>query len=408
MTVACDVLVLGAGPAGSSLALRLARDGFAVALADRKAFPRPKPCGEFLSPACLPFLRECGVADALFADGMATTGAMRLHGFGRVAEGAFRPLLRPGAGRHGFGVRREVLDHRLLEAAVQAGVRFLPRHEFRALQRDAGGRVHGAVLRDPDGASLLAEARLTIGADGVRSPVARALGVQRRLGWLDRFALTTHFEGVPQAPHAEVHFFDGGYFAATTVDRGLFGVNLLIDRNALRDHTPGDWDAFVDERLQRAPEFAERLAGTRRTGAWRGTGPLAFATSRQHAPGVALVGDACGYVDPMTGEGIYFALWGAARLAAAATDALREPADEGRALAAYARDRRREVGPRLWLSKLLQRGRPHAFVVRSLLGVMQRHPAVADLLITMTGDGAHPRDLLRPSFWRDFRRAEPA
>lgn len=407
MTQDCDVLVLGAGPAGSSLALRLARQGFDVVLADRKAFPRNKPCGEFLSPACLPYLRDCGVFEQLLADGMTTTGGMRLCGLGRVAHGVFRPLGRPGAGRVGFGIRREVLDLRLVEAATGSGVRFLAQHPGRELRRDPDGRITGAVLRGLDLVPIEVRARFTVAADGVRSPAARAVGVQRPLRWLDHFALTTHFAGVPQRTHSEVHLFPGGYFAATTVDQGLFGVNLIVDRKELRAHG-GDWDGFVADRLALVPALAARLADARRTAPWHGIGPLAFTTTRQHLPGMALCGDACGYVDPLTGEGIYFALFTAERLANAVAESLRRPGAETALLAGYARERRREVAPRLLLSRLLQRGLPHAFVVRALLTLLQHHPSLADLLVTMTGDGAHPRDLLRPSFWRDFRAGRPA
>ena len=78
------------------------------------------------------------------------------------------------------------------------------------------------------------------------------------------------------------------------------------------------------------------------------------------------------------------------------------------ALAAYERARRREVGPRLWLSALLQRGLTRGFVVRGLLRLLAAQPALADLLVTLTGDEVHPRDLLRPSFWRAFRAAAVA
>lgn len=238
----------------------------------------------------------------------------------------------------------------------------------------------------------------------MHSRVARSLRLRRPLRWLDRFALTAHFSGVAPLPHAEVHFFPGGYFAATTVDGGMFGVNCVVARSALRARGARSWDGFVAARAQMAPFFVERIARAHRLAPWRGIGPLAFRTTRQHLPGAALVGDACGYVDPMTGEGIYFALFGARRLAVALTEALHDRAVAARALAAYAADRRREVAPRLFLARLLQRGLPHAFVVRTLLGALSRHPWLADLLVTLTGDGAHPRDLLRPSFWRQFAR----
>jgi flavin-dependent dehydrogenase len=398
----CDVLVLGAGPAGSALAKALAGAGFAVLLADQKAFPRPKPCGEFLSPQCTPYLRALGVDEGLRRAGARHVHGMDLRGFGAHAHGRFLAV-GGAATTAGCAVRREVLDQQLLDAARSAGARWLERHALDALVRDAGGTVCGAVLRTPDRGRRTVRARWVVGADGVHSRTARQLGVQRPLRWLDRFALVTRYAGVPPAPAAEVHMFPGGYFAATAVDGDRFHVNLVVDRRELRAHADG-WDAFVAARLQETPAFAARLSGARRVEPWRGTGPLAFTTRRQTAPGAALVGDACGYVDPLTGEGIYFALFTARALAQALGSAFAAPARAGRAMAAYVRERRREVAPRLLLARLLQRGLRHPWIAARVLAVLEQRPALADLLITLTGDAAHPRDLLRPSFWCGLRR----
>src|SRR5262249_37960353 len=195
----------------------------------------------------------------------------------------------------------------------------------------------------------------------------------------------------------------GGSCAATAVDGDRFHVNLVDDRKARRAQ-PGGWDAFVAARLLQTPAFAARLAGARRCEPWRGTGPLAFTTARQTAPGAALVGDACGYVDPLTGEGIYFALFTARALALALGNAFATPARAARALLAYERERRREVAPRLLLARLLQRGLRRPWIAARVLALLEHSKALADLLITLTGDAAPPRALLRPSFWRDLRR----
>lgn len=400
-----DVLILGAGPAGSALARRLARAGFAVELADRKNFPRDKPCGEFLSPECVPLLAQLGLEEQLTKLGPRLVRGMRIHGYGREAVGHFRRLGdRPESARCGLGIRRTQFDAMLLDGAVQAGASWLPRHEFVALRRDANGRVVGATLRDPDGALRECEARWVIGADGVHSRVARELGVQRRTPWLDQFALVAHYEDVCPLPTAEVHLFAGGFFAATTVDAGLFSVNLVVPRSTLRNRGV-DWDTFVAAHAARAPAFAARLATARRTTPWRGIGPLAYTTSTQTFPGCALVGDACGYVDPLTGEGIYFALYGARALGDALAAALHDPAHEAERLAGYRAARQREVGPRLAAAAALQRAIRHPRLVASFLRAAARWPAVADLVVTLTGDTVHPRDLLRPSFWRAFRLA---
>ena len=403
-----DVLVLGAGPAGSALAQQLARAGFKVTLVDRKAFPREKPCGEFLSPQCRPYLVDLGVDGVLRALGTRTVHGMDLWRGERCAPG--RLLALPGAphGACGYAVRREVLDTELLRAAcARPEVTWLERHEFRTALRAADGTVTGAVLRDPERRERAVRAAFVVGADGVRSRLAHELGLQRPQRWLDRLALVARFDGVPARDHAEVHFVDGGYFAATTVDDGTFHLNLVVDRARLRDGND-DLDAFVAARLQHAPVLQQRLRAAVRSSPWRGTGPLAFATRRQALAGAALVGDACGYVDPLTGEGIYFALHGARSLTLALTQARSAPRTAAAALRGYERRRRQEIAPRLWLAALLQRGLRHPAVVARVLAVLAARPAVADLLITLTGDCVHPRDLLRPAFWRQWRQARRA
>lgn len=398
-----DVLVIGAGPAGSATALQLARAGFAVTLADKKAFPRHKPCGEFLSPECVPYLDALGLGDVFERLGAWRVHGMRLSAAGAETQGRFRQLLdRPSHGGTGFGVQRTRFDHHLVQQAEAAGVRFLPRHEFAELCRDADGTVLGAELRTPDGSTNRVIARHVVGADGVHSRVARALGVQRPLRWLDQMALVAHYRGVPAAPLADVHLLRGGFFAATTVDEGLYSVNLVLPRTALRTRMDEDWDAFVLRHLASAPALRERLQRSERHTPWRGTGPFAHTTTAQTLPGIALVGDAAGYVDPLTGEGIYFALFGARAVAGAIEQALHVPARATAAMASYRRERQRELAPRLCAARWLQRGLRHPWLVRTLVAALRRWPSLADLVVTMTGDTIHPRDLWRPSFWRSF------
>jgi flavin-dependent dehydrogenase len=397
------VLVIGAGPAGAVTALQLARDGFRVVLADKKAFPRAKPCGEFLSPECVPHLDAVGLGGLLPRLGAYRVRGMRLSAAHACSEGRFRRLAHHGDhAAEGYGVRRERFDHALVEAAVAAGAVFLARHEFEALWRGPRGEVAGAWLRDPDGGRRCHRARWVVGADGVHSRVARALGVQRPLPWLDQFALTTHLCGVEPRASADVHLVRGGFCAATTVDDGLWSLNLVVPRRELADRVERDWDAFVARHLADAPALLARARSGTRVAPWRGVGPFAFTTSAQVTSGAALVGDAAGYVDPLTGEGIYFALFGARALARALAAALHAPATAAGALAEYARARRRELAPRLFAARLLQRGLRHPRLVRSVVRALGRWPALADLVVTLTGDTIHPRDLLRPAFWRAF------
>lgn len=399
------VLIIGAGPAGSALAIHLLRKGLQVTLVDRAQFPREKPCGEFLSPECRPYLAELGLAQPEQQLGAATIRGMRISGYGATTVGRFRRLpQRAPCGHQGFGVRRYALDHWLVQAAIAAGAQFLPRTEFVRLLRDAD-RVQGAILREVGGSERAVAADWVIGCDGVHSRVARDMGVQKAEKWLQQFGLAAHFTGVAPSEFADIQLLQGGFVAAATVDVGLTSVNLVLPRERLRERTSASWDEFLAQQLGPDSPLASRLKHATRITAWRGCGPLAHTTQSVWQPGVALVGDAAGYVDPMTGEGIYFALFGARAAAEAIAAACAIPAQAATALANYARARAQELGPRQRTARWLQRGIRSKAAVRAFLLAARWWPSLADLVVTLSGDTIHPRELLRARFWRHFLSA---
>jgi flavin-dependent dehydrogenase len=402
-----DVVVAGAGPAGAHLAIRLARAGYTVALLDRQRFPRRKPCGEVMSPGCVPLLDEIGMREAVLARGVRRIRGMRLLASGVEATGRFADQ---GTGiataDHAYALRREVLDLIAVEQARACpGVTLLEDHAVVGLVRAADGRVLGLDARDPGGAPLRLQAAFTIGADGVRSRVARELGVQRSLPWLQKVALVARYSGVAALDHAEVHFFPDGYIALSAVDSGLHTLNLVLARSAV---PPGGRRALEDElarRLQAVPSLAERFAGRAPEGPMQTCGTFAGRTTAQTFDGAALVGDACGYVDPVTGEGLFFAMRGAALLSETLAAALAAKRTDRAALRPYLRARRREFAPRYAMAKLLQRGLRHPALVHGFLALLRARPRLADLLVTLTGDLAHPSVLMRPGTWiRALRR----
>lgn len=397
--VAHDVLIAGAGPAGSHLALRLARAGWSVGLVDRATFPRGKPCGEFLSPECLPLLEEVGLADGVRAAGARPVRGLRLCGFGRSARGSYGPVGGREAPGRGLGIRRETLDALAFErAASRPEVRAYAGWSVRGVARHADGRARGLLLRDPEGGALELRGRVVVGADGTRSRVARELGWHRPQG-PGRVALVARLRDVSPLEEGEVHFVEGGYFAACSVDGDLFTLNLVVDAARL-PRGAARLEAFLAEEAARAPSLARRLAGARLAGPVRAHGPLGARAARCTGPGAALVGDAAGFVDPLTGEGLFFAMRGAALLADALDETLREPHREARAWRRYERRRRAEIAPRHALARLLQRGVARPRVVAGALALLASRPGLAELVVALTGDYVPPADLLRPSVWR--------
>lgn len=398
-----DVIIVGAGPAGAHTALRLARAGKRVALIDARAFPRKKPCGEFLSPACLPLLAELDLLDELLALGANPVHGMDLASAAHATQGEYLSLGRFQA-THGLGIRREVLDE-LAVRACQAAPNIEVLLETRVtdvLHGEAHERVRGVIIRGLNGVRRNLPARFVVGADGPRSRVARALGWNSESAQGGaRFAIVARFTGVPDAHHAALHVLGRDYFAACPIDGGLFTANLVVDQTELGKGQAGLQELFFGK-LAGAPHLRERLGAAQLAEPMVACGPLGARVNRVAGPGAALVGDAAGFVDPLTGEGLYFAMQGAAYLAAALVEALRSPECEAQALASYARLRKASFSPRYGFARMLQRGLRRPGLPDQVMGLFARCPPLVTLMLGLTGDYLPPRGLFSPRVWRSL------
>jgi len=393
-----DVLVVGAGPAGSAAAARLARAGCRVAAVDRASFPREKACSEYMSPETVRLLDELGVVPALEAAGAAplhgtavtAAGGSRLHGrFALAGPPPFRPT--------GLSISRRILDHELVAAARRAGAEVLERTAVEELLYD-GGAVAGAVVRDPAGRRLVLRARLTIGADGLRSIVARRIG-PRRHGRPRRIAFVAHVDGVSGlGDSAEMHVGRRGYVGLNPIGAGRTNVALVVpaDRGA---EARGRAEAFLVETLREFPGLHERVSRGSLARRVLATGPFAAWSGRVVTEGAALVGDAADFFDPFTGEGIYSALRGAALLADAAAEALAlgGPVTANR-LAGYRRARRRAFAGKWAVERLIGYGMLFPALFDRAVERLGRRAGIADRLIGVTADFVPARRVLNPLF----------
>ncbi len=284
-----DLLVAGAGPAGLATAIHAARAGLQVTVVERRPGPIDKACGEGLMPHTLRHLDAIGITP----HGKPFRGITYLNSTRRV-EARF-----PGpAGR---GVRRTVLSEALHDAAATAGVSIV-RGDIRDIEQDANS-VRCCGL----------EARYLAAADGLHSPIRRQLGLDRPTGGGRRWGIRRHFQIAPWTDTVEVYWAAHTEAYVTPVSDDCVGVAILTSQQGK-----------FDDHLREFPALAQRLAGAE-GGPARAAGPLRQRASSQHAGRVLLVGDAAGYVDALTGEGLGIAL-GCAEIAVNAVLA-DDPAD---------------------------------------------------------------------------------
>lgn len=284
----CEIAVIGAGPAGACAALAAAREGRRVVLIDRAAFPRAKVCGCCLAESGIAALEAAGAGEAL-------AGAAPLRAI-RVTNGARAMTLRREAG---VAIAREELDARLVDLARRAGA------EIR-IETSARVQPDGSVqLTQGDRVSLL-EAGTVVVADGLQGG---ALDHLPQFGWRIASRSTMGFgavlpSGALDCPLGEIHMHVGrdGYIGAVRLPSGAIDVAAAVSPSALR--RAGSVVACAEALLAGVAHDADAVARAR----WRGTPQLTRTRALLAAPGILVAGDAAGYIEPFTGEGMSWAI----------------------------------------------------------------------------------------------------
>jgi flavin-dependent dehydrogenase len=313
-----DVLIVGAGPAGSVAATVLARAGARVRIVDRATFPRDKLCGDTLNPGTLMLLARLQLSAAVEHLGLRLDG-MLVTGEGGVAvEGRYPDVL------HGRSISRRELDCALLNEAVASGANFEARVAVREaiVNERAGARVVEGVMAAAGGFVCPLRARVTIAADGRRSTLAFGLGLAHHPPRPRRWAIGAYLEQ-PGGMSAcgEMHIRRGRYIGVAPVPGNIANV-CLVQPSGAGDADLRDPEHALFRALAADPVLRDRFANARLLRPPIVLGPLAVDVTGGAIDGLLLAGDAAGFIDPMTGDGLRFAVRGAELAARAALRAL--------------------------------------------------------------------------------------
>jgi len=399
-------VIVGAGPAGSALAARLAGDGQSVLLVDRETFPRSKPCGECMNPGAVAALDRAGLLDAVRA-----TDPIPLRGWSLRSAGG-RGVWAPfPEGVTGYGVDRSSLDRALVREAVRRGARLEEGIHVREVVAQTEGGFAEARGTRPDGRPVRLRGRLLVGADGLRSAVAHGIDAVRRPARLRKASLSWRIRG--RGPPADRgHLLLGGQWTV-----GLAPVPAapgVAGAGGGTGPTPPDavphWNAtLVVESSKggaglRREGWARLLDGIRRIADAAGTGwtegpepvdgpwasgPFDRPTRSAGAGRILLVGDAAGYYDPLTGQGMFRALRSAelaAGIVEEARDGTRSPTLALPDLGRYDRLLLRAFAPGRGLQRVIEGVLARSFLREPVFFLFERRPGPARLLIRVLGD----------------------
>ncbi|MFQ5349922.1 MAG: NAD(P)/FAD-dependent oxidoreductase [Thermoanaerobaculia bacterium] len=358
-----DLLIVGGGPAGLATAIAARLGGLTATVLDRARPPIDKPCGEGLMPAGVERLEALGVR-LPEAAGRAFRG-IRYRDGELVAEAEF-----PGS--PGLGLRRTILHGALARRAEEVGVDLRWETMVRGLAR-GGVTTEEGVLRG----------RWLVGADGLSSRMRRWAGLDtdEPVGSRRRFGVRRHFRVEPWTDKVEVWWADGVEAYLTPVAAQEIGVAMLWSGQKSR----------FDRLLRRFPVLAERLAGAEVTSRDKGAGPLHRRPRRVWRDRLLLVGDAAGYVDAITGEGLDLAF----HQSFALVEAVRQ--DDPRR---YARFCRRLVRLPFALIHLLLFAERRPALRRRLIRTLAEEPQLFERLLAIHTRARPPRSLGLGGVWR--------
>jgi flavin-dependent dehydrogenase len=328
---ACDVAVIGGGPAGSTVAALLARRGYRVIALEKAHHPRFH-IGESLLPMNLPLFERLGVADKVAALGVCKRGA-DFEASNECGYNTFsfaRAL--GGSPPHAYQVWRQDFDRMLFEHARECGALAREGHEAVAIEQ-SGPRAIRLDVHTDDGRDYHIQARYLVDASGRDTFLAAKKRLRRRNSRHQSAAIFGHFRGATarsgaDAGNISMYRFEHGWMWMIPLPDGVMSVGAVCWPDYLKQRR-GRTREFLFDTLQKNPAMWQRLAGAELIGdEVRVTGNYSYDATRIGGPGWVMIGDAFAFLDPVFSTGVYLAMTSAEQAASVVDAALREPAVE--------------------------------------------------------------------------------
>ncbi|MGC1172518.1 NAD(P)/FAD-dependent oxidoreductase [Polaromonas sp.] len=344
----CDVLVIGGGPAGSTIGALLAQRGHKVVLLEKDHHPRFH-IGESLLPANLPLFEKLGVADAVRAIGIEKWGAEFVSPWHESRSQTFKfgdawDKSMPFS----YQVRRSEFDEILIRNAAKAGAEVIEGCRVRevAFAPDhSGATVHA---EREDGSACQWHARFVVDASGRDTLLGRQFDIKRRNPKHNSSALYAHFTGATRHPGQDegnitIFWFDHGWFWFIPLADGATSIGAVVWPHYLKSRSKSVKDFFLDT-IALCPALGERLAHATLSSDVEATGNFSYACEHTHGPSHLMIGDAFTFIDPVFSSGVMLAMQGGFVGAETVDTCLREPAKAAAALAHFDREVRK--GPK--------------------------------------------------------------
>jgi len=385
------IIVVGAGPAGASLACRLAMQNFDVVLIERERFPRHKLCGEFISPECLEHFRKLGVVDE-----MLSVGGDRISQtifYAPSGKSVSVPSEWFGSHQNALSISRAEMDLRLLEKAKSLGVKVLEETQVvGVLYEDE--KICGIKVKNKSGEIFEIAADLTIDATGranvlgklAEKEISRKVAKSQRSKIKDQrsklVGFKTHLENVNlEKGVCEIYFFRGGYGGLSYVENGLANHCFLVKSEIVKEFN-SDAQQIVEQVIFQNSRARSAMQDARPVFDWLAVSVDGFgAKNLNPAPNLLTVGDAAAFIDPFTGSGMLMALESAEILA----QTIAEKSLSFETLAEkYKLLHRQKFQTRLRVCRIMRSAAFAPFLAKTIISVLSSSSAARRILVRST------------------------